>query len=992
MNNQTDIGIIFKNKVVGQNDLDKYAKSLKEISTYMSALTGKAKTLRTVSKNTVNNFKETSKAINQITNSTKEATNSADDLYQKFKGMFTVGKIIASARAIKSIGRSFTSLISASANYLENLNLVDVAFHNNTKSADKLTYTLSEMYGLDESWGYRTVGIFKQLSNAMGLAEETGNRLAKTMTLLSIDTASLYNMSVEEASNALQSALAGQTKPVRGRFGADITQTTLQTTLDRANIDADIASLSYVEKRLVIVASLLQQTKVAQGDWGRTIESVANQMRIFEEQTHRLARAIGNVFLPIIKTVLPYLNGILMVLVELTNFLAKLVGFKEEDFDFNTSYDIDSLNDLYDSIDEVSGGLNEANENAKKLKLSLRSFDKLNNITTPTTSTKDKGGSGSGIGGAINPNILKLFNEETQKYFDSLDNIEMKANKIRDSIMEWLGFTKQVDEETGKVSWKFDHITGGTVLGAMVVGGTIYRGISSIIGLVRKFVPAKDGSEGLLSNTQKTSLAVAGIVGGFVLIKKGVQDSNNLIAGAGGLSMLGGFTLVGKQLEDLGVKAGTLQLSILGGITALFTALYEGYNNIEKARDTFRKANQDYRDELKATVDYYNESIQAQSILLDDGLKYVDTLGTLIDKNGKVIKGEETKAQNIIKLLNERYGTEYKIVNGQLTLNKKVIKSNDQIKQSIEDIIVKKKAEIILHAYEQKYGEWLVKRNELEEKHEQIKDRISSLEGEQARLEKEYETASKNRKLEIIARLGDIGQALDDNRQGLINTENALLEYDDQIRYYDDLMEASIEGNVEKLNGALGNYGVKTERTVDKMAKNLMQSMDNAFYDITDGLDGVNTKMIKIFGKTYKIKVDADTNNLSNTFNNMALDIMSIFNDTAIKIAKGKLKYNGGIFDGNSWRPIPQYAQGTPNSGQLFFANERGAELVAHIGGQTFVANQNQVMGMAKREMSKSTGTQIFNIYLDKDKKLATYTLDELKNMARSNGKPMTIG
>ena len=979
MNNQTDIGIKFENKVVGQDEIKKYADSLKKITTYLNTLNGKAKTLSITSKSVANNFKTTSKAVDQVTNSTKQASKSADDLYQKFKGMFTIGKIIASARAIKSLARGFTSLVAVSANYLENLNLVDVAFHNNTTSADKLTYKLSEMYGLDESWGYRTIGIFKQLSNAMGLAEETGTRLAKTMTLLSIDTASLYNMSVEEASNALQSALAGQTKPVRGRFGADITQTTLQATLDRANIDADIATLSYVEKRLVIVASLLQQTKVAQGDWGRTIESVANQMRIFEEQTSRLARALGNVFLPIIKTVLPYLNGILMVLVELTNFLAKLIGFKEEDFDFNTSTNIDSLNDLYDSIDEVSGGLNEANENAKKLKLSLRSFDKLNNITTPTTSTKDKGGgSGSGIGGAINPDILKLFNEETQKYFDSLDNIEMKANKIRDSIMEWLGFTKQVDKETGKVSWKFDHITGGTVLGAMVIGGTIYRGISSIIGLVKKFVPAKDGAEGFLTATQKTSIAVAGIVGGYVLIKKGIQDSNDLIAGAGGLTMLGGFTLVGKQLEDLGVKFGTLQLSMIGGITAIFTAFYEGYKKVEQARDTFRKANQEYRDELKELLKYTNDNIETQSVLLDDGLKYVETLGTLIDKNGKVIKGEETKAKNIIKLLNERYGTEYKIVDGQLTLNKKVVKSNEQVKQSIEDIIVKKKAEIILQAYEQKYGEWIVKRNELEKDREKRLERIASLEAE-------YETASKKRKKEIL-------KAIDDNRQGLINTESAILEYDDQIRYYDDLMEASIEGNIEKINVATEKYGVKTERTVDKMAKNMINATNDAFYKITDGIDDVNTKMLKIFGKTYKIKVGADTTSFADSFNKILGDITSITNSIFPIIAKKNLKANGGIYDGKSWRPIPQYAQGTPNSGQLFFANERGAELVAHIGGQTFVANQNQVMGMAKREMSKGNGTEIFNIYLDKDKKLATYTLDELKNMARSNGKPMTIG
>ena len=64
----------------------------------------------------------------------------------------------------------------------------------------------------------------------MGLANETGEKLSKLMTEMSIDISSLYNMDVDQASSILQSALAGQTKPVR-RLGGDITQATLQQTL-----------------------------------------------------------------------------------------------------------------------------------------------------------------------------------------------------------------------------------------------------------------------------------------------------------------------------------------------------------------------------------------------------------------------------------------------------------------------------------------------------------------------------------------------------------------------------------------------------------------------------------------------------------------------------------------------------------------------------------------------------------------------------------------
>ena len=265
-----------------------------------------------------------------------------------------------------------------------------------------------------------------------------------------------------------------QTKPAR-TLGADITQTTLQTTLDEAGIERNITNLSYVEKRLVIVASLLNQVQEANGDWGRTIESVANQTRILKEQWERLTRAIGNVFLPIVKRVLPYLNAILMVLVEIINMIARLFGYKASDFDYFTT----ASEDVIDFAD----GLGVASDNAKKLKQGLRGFDKLNVISTPTTSST----SGTSVGtGGVDQSIMDMANSAMDSYMGKLENVKMRATEIRDSIMEWLGFTSETDEETGEVSWKLKEITSGTVLGALAIGGSIYLGVSEIYKIFKK--------------------------------------------------------------------------------------------------------------------------------------------------------------------------------------------------------------------------------------------------------------------------------------------------------------------------------------------------------------------------------------------------------------------------------------------------------------------------------------------------------------------------
>ena len=214
-------------------------------------------------------------------------------------------------------------------------------------------------------------------------------------------------------------------------------------------------------------------------------------MRILNEQWQRLTRAVGNVFLPILAKVLPYLNAILMVLTEIISIIASLFGYKEEDFDYFTG--------IADSVLDLEEGLDGASESAKKLKQGLRGFDKLNVITTPSSTS-----SSAGASGGISPDILNAYDSAFSNYMKQLDNVQMKATKIRDTIMEWLGFTKQIDDETGDVSFKFDHITGGTVLGALAVGGAIFVG-------VKKVYDTFKGIKNLFGKSDKTTEAVTNI-------------------------------------------------------------------------------------------------------------------------------------------------------------------------------------------------------------------------------------------------------------------------------------------------------------------------------------------------------------------------------------------------------------------------------------------------------------------------------------------------
>ena len=418
MNNQTDVSIKFKNSVTGEEKLKRYSTTLLTIKSVLSGIDIKK----------TDQIKQAASSTKDVTSQIEKTSEVTDVLGKKLDAAFNVSVIKKFGSALGNTYKNIIKFTNASSDYLENFNLFQVAFDGSYQAAEKFVDKMTDMYGLDESWGIKTVGIFKQLSNAMNLSVEEGTKLSTLLTQMSVDISSLYNIDIDRASSVLQSSLAGQTKPIRGATGGDITQNTLQQTLSSLGIDKYVGDLSYAEKRLLIVISLTQQLSEATNDFGRTIESPANQLRIMDEQFKRLTRAVGNLFLPTLSKILPYLNAVLMVLTDIINLIASALGFDESDYDFFGSVD-ESVVDFTDDVNGASSAI-------KNLKQGLRGFDKLNVIRTPSDA-----GSGAAGAGGISPDILDAFNKAYDDYNKKLTEVRMKAKDIAERIEDWLGFT-----------------------------------------------------------------------------------------------------------------------------------------------------------------------------------------------------------------------------------------------------------------------------------------------------------------------------------------------------------------------------------------------------------------------------------------------------------------------------------------------------------------------------------------------------------------------
>ena len=1048
MNNETDIGIKFSNKITNEKKLEKYSQELGKIYVLLKSMDkGKMLAIQNTTEATTQSLKEQNKLM---------GTNSSESqkMARNFNLAFNYTTVRTFTRALKNVVTTMGNMVKQSASYLENMNLLDVAFNNNTKEADKFVNKLSEMYGLDESWGYRTVGIFKQLANAMGISAEAGDKLATILTQLSIDTASLYNIETSDAVSIFSSALAGQTKPAR-RLGADITQSTLQKTLDVAGIKEYVANLSYAEKRLLIVASLLQQLSQANNDWGRTIESVANQTRIMNEQWNRLTRAVGNVFLPIVKQLLPYLNAILMVFTEIINSIAILIGYNEDDFDY--------FKGAAENVADIETGAEGATSAVKKLNNSLRSFDRLNNITANAAS-----GAGLGGGVGISPEIMKLFNSEVDKYNSTLDSIQMKATRIRDKIMEWLGFTKKINPLTKEISFVFDHITGGTVLGVLFAGGALVKGLKTIwsilqkIGIVKSTKAATDAAKNATTAFSKLKTTATGLlIGGTSLVvlnttikdisKNGANAANVLGSVAGVLGSIAGFAMAGSVFGGWGIAIGAL----VGGLSALVTAMLSYEDETDRVIEKTKKITQETRDYIQAVNDSYAEidkNVSAKLSEHEQNSKLLQELDELVDKNGKVKEGYETRVNFIINELNNAYGTEMKVVDG-------VIKKYDDQKKKLEEVIKTEELEIIMQGKREKYMQALsnqtqdqarydalkktleeagIKAGEAKAKFEELsKTRVSfnidvikakkqwqTLDKEWQEAQKEYDnlkdTIAKNSQIineyqeltaaKVSGNLDEMNKAIDNSVNTIvIDGETIKVTLGDQLRYLENnyfdkltnMTEEEYQKQREKLIEQLKTQSQTVREQTPEIAASwnyLAQTNSDEFLKAINSLpEEVEQQVIsKMYQEGYQISEQLQKGiNAKPPTIKFSADVSSVKATIQNLVNKGFFApVSSGLYIDENGKLAKHANGGLPPVGQIFVANEKGPELVGQIGGQSFVANQNQIVDFLQEEIgnAKSNNPTTMNFYLDANHKLGTYTLEQLQGMAKTNGEPIRIG
>lgn len=374
-----------------------------------------------------NNLKEniegTSKALKTMT-TIKKALNFAGIAYGLKKGLSFVKDIVSANIDMIETNNLFEVSMGKVVDQYGNLDEEASRYYTKSiefqdKLNEKFLTNMSRMKGVQSQ--------FYNLYKTQGVKKESAYFISEQLTKAAIDMASFHNKDIDTMSKALVSGITGQVESLRNVAQVDISESSLTSVIRNAGItDRSVQQLSYAEKEVARYIAIVEQAKVAQGDFARTFDSPANQIKIFKNQLAELQQVAGAFITNVFGNILVYVNAIIMVVKEILKSFANLFGY-----DLNTG---GANLSATTGVDDLNSGLGSASKKAKELKKQLMGFDEINNIDP---ASKTGGSGGSGVATGIDDKLLKSLKE----WDNMMDSINGKAQKIRDQILDWLGVT-----------------------------------------------------------------------------------------------------------------------------------------------------------------------------------------------------------------------------------------------------------------------------------------------------------------------------------------------------------------------------------------------------------------------------------------------------------------------------------------------------------------------------------------------------------------------
>ena len=369
-------------------------------------------------------------------------------------------KISLAYMGMRRIAGVIASWITDSNSYIENLNLFNVSMGQYAEEARQYAEAVGEIMGINPGEWMRNQGVFMTITEGFGVASDRAYTMSKNLTQLTYDLASFFNISTADAFQKLESGISGELEPLR-RLGYDLSVARLQQEAYNLGIDKSVMSMTQAEKAELRYYAIMTQVTNAQGDMARTLEAPANQLRILQAQVEQATRALGNLFLPILKAILPYAIALAKAIRMVAEIIAGFFGVSIPEFDMGA----DAIGGVASGAGEAADGLGDASKKAKELKSALLGIDELNVISPPDDSASGGAGGAGGIGGGG-------LGFDLPTYDFIADAVNEQVDKIMAKIQPFLDW----------VRGNIDEILAGVLaIGAAFLAWKIAKGVQDFL-------------------------------------------------------------------------------------------------------------------------------------------------------------------------------------------------------------------------------------------------------------------------------------------------------------------------------------------------------------------------------------------------------------------------------------------------------------------------------------------------------------------------------
>lgn len=504
-----------------------------------------------------------------------------------------IAKLAVAAFSVKALTDFTKGCLDLGSDLAEVQNVVDVTFGNLNTDVNNFAQNAIEQFGLGQTVTKKYVGTFGAMSKAFGFTNEEALAMSKTLTGLTGDVASFYNLKPDESYTKLKSIFTGETESLKD-LGVVMTQNALDQYALANGYGKTTSKMTEQEKVALRYKFVMEKLSLAQGDFARTSDSWANQTRVLSLRFNELKATLGqgfiNLFTPIVKGINVLLSKLQVLANAFKSFTEMLFGNAGGD---SGSDSVSNLATNAGLASDAVGGIGEsAKKSAKDLK-NLASFDTANVLKSNKDDSGSSGGGSSGAGsldfGTIDTskveNQFQGLGDKLAKFFDPLKNISFNNlissfNNLKTAIqpitqqlcsgLEWLYFNVLVP----LAKWTIEDLVPAflnLLAGALKVLNPLIEGFKPIFQWFwdNFLQPIASWTGGVIVDTLNGLADILGNIGDWMSENKSVVTDME-IAVIGFFAAWKGIELMAFIQQAGGVVAalGLLKNAIFGNVAA----------------------------------------------------------------------------------------------------------------------------------------------------------------------------------------------------------------------------------------------------------------------------------------------------------------------------------------------------------------------------------------------------------------------------------------